>query len=777
MACLLIVDDDTGNARQLADVLSAELSAKHDIVCSHGLADYRRLRRRHKPDLILVELLRHQSNGFSLAAALARQSSARVVLLTDRELASDRLWAAARGINDVLSRRCGRRALALQIGALLETGVLPASEQPATSPGSQLLSGTGIQALLVTPEAALLNSLADELRQLSPVQDWSTITVPEAERLNRLQNLLVYISDADIRHSLQALIHLSEAQARAPDLLWWQAREKVLILLEPAAYLRLEYHCQEEWGLLCQLVAAESGWSKKHAARLRHLLGALTFLPMVNAAADVRHPDGSAETAVLVGYTESVLDPLLITGVSATAGSTAPGSTTPAIKTLTTTASLRALASLRSGGHAIGRVALRDLARSALIWRAASASQDWRPLLDCCIDALYGWGSGMPETVTDSLVYVVLRQLSFYPDMRRTDTTHADASQDAAPEPDMVNTADNDSLPADLLNKLSQSICGVSQLLTQKSPLHQRLAAVMVSVYKLRSLFGLSAPQGVPDNKSHRCWQRVIACVYELVCHGVLRPEQLKPADISDLNKCLLELVSCCQSGVLPADNVVMNLVALELTVAGRQLSGAGAEHQLLAAGLHRLPRPDGIVSEILDDIKQSGTVLSEITHELALLTEGARRLGVGRVESLSRLLLDCYQQLTLQPELLQHKSRRMALGRAHRVLCRLLDQAAAWLPLDQESGGHTLSAVISDLFVQFDQSGRCSDITQGGGVASQYVHSNHLAWRQCQALNLRVRQLIRRSGNLSEYRSLITELLREQQTVIAPYLRYQRPD
>jgi DNA-binding NarL/FixJ family response regulator len=103
----------------LASVLSLAGSGAHEFACISNLAEYRVWRRQHRADLILVELMRNQANGFSLAAALARQSAQPVVLLSDRRLASDALWAAARGIRQVLSRCAGTAALAEQLRQLI----------------------------------------------------------------------------------------------------------------------------------------------------------------------------------------------------------------------------------------------------------------------------------------------------------------------------------------------------------------------------------------------------------------------------------------------------------------------------------------------------------------------------------------------------------------------------------------------------------------------------------------------------------------------------------
>jgi hypothetical protein len=46
--------------------------------------------------------------------------------------------------------------------------------------------------------------------------------------------------------------------------------------------------------------------------------------------------------------------------------------------------------------------------------------------------------------------------------------------------------------------------------------------------------------------------------------------------------------------------------------------------------------------------------------------------------------------------------------------------------------------------------------------------------WKHCQSINTRLRQILRQRGNINEYRSLMTELLREQHTLMAKYLPYQ---
>jgi hypothetical protein len=399
--------------------------------------------------------------------------------------------------------------------------------------------------------------------------------------------------------------------------------------------------------------------------------------------------------------------------------------------------------------------------------RAVTTQQHWLSTLNVCLSEMYGFKGGQQkhdqqehcQQEAEQLICLTLNLLNNKPAKLNFE------------QPTEV------CLDTDSAQRMAASLAELSQIVSLSVPLHQRLSGLMVSGYKLRSYLETSIASSESSSSSWQRWLLVISCFYETVCHGVLQAGLLTKADVDDLGKFIHVLQHCVQQGLLPSENTLMNMAALEMTVARRSQCGYGQEHQLLAAGLQRLPKPDRILSDILSDIKKSGSVLSEISHELLILTEGACTLGVERVESLARLMLQCYQQLKNNPELLQRRALRLSLSRAHRVLCRLLDQAAAWLPLDQIDSGLALPAVIADLFMQFDHPS--AKLHQASVTATNCASTDSMqaAWVQCQSLNLRLRQLTRRSGNLAENRALMAELLREQQAVITPYLRYQQSD
>lgn len=747
MACLLIVDDDADNAGQLCSLLQADLPGCHDIVCIHGLADYRRLRRQHKPDLVLVELLRQHSNGFSLAAALARQRTAQVVLISDRDLGSDRAWASARGIAYVLSRRGGRQKVARQIESLLQTGCLATADEVIQPSQRQAMSKALLHELTTTPETALLNCLASELQHWSCPEQGNILCFPAAERgqLTWLKNLLLYISDIDTCHTLKLLIQHSDSPAGTT---WLHVRENALLQLEPAAGATLRSLCVEQWLTLRQTIQSDIGELGERVSCCQQLLNALSLMPDAKALAGSMRVDVDVGDTAWVECVEKALFSV---------------SADDELQTLIDTECMRILSCLESDGEVFNRTALGKLARLGLLLRAVARGLHWQPLLDECLRAMYSGQAVQTAMVRERLTYLTLSLLC-----KRVEW-------DAGGAP--VNAACEHRLPVEVTRKLAHSISEISQLLATTVPLQHRMSCLMVSVYKLRSWLVLAAERHACDDKICLRWRLVVGCLYEMACHGALQADRLTQADMNDICKFVSELAHCSQQGIQPSENTLINLAALEITIASRSRYDEAEDHQLLAAGLHRLPKPDRIVSDMLKDTKQSGTVLGEITHELLLLTEGARRLGVRRVEGLARLLLDCYQQLAGQPELLQSKTSRLALGRAHRVLCRLLDQAAAWLPLDQTGSGLAVQAVIDDLFTQFDHSRHKTNAPVPAGGAVPDVASARAAWVHCQSLNRQLRQLLRRSGNLSEYRSLMSELLRQQQALIEPHLRYQSPD
>jgi len=116
MADILLLNDTPAQNLWWQRTLGA---AGHELRCVTTVLAARRSCRMRMPDLLLVELLHWQGNGFSLASALEVSAETAVVLLSMRQLHSDRLWADCRGIDLVLPQPMSTRAIRASLAALL----------------------------------------------------------------------------------------------------------------------------------------------------------------------------------------------------------------------------------------------------------------------------------------------------------------------------------------------------------------------------------------------------------------------------------------------------------------------------------------------------------------------------------------------------------------------------------------------------------------------------------------------------------------------------------
>lgn len=222
----------------------------------------------------------------------------------------------------------------------------------------------------------------------------------------------------------------------------------------------------------------------------------------------------------------------------------------------------------------------------------------------------------------------------------------------------------------------------------------------------------------------------------------------------------------------------------------GLTLSKAGTVHEMLASGLHLLPRPQRLLGSLHEmaaqtDIAACGypadtrDLLDEVMIELRMLAQGARVLGVPKVESLARIMIAVYQALLVNPVLLSEPGTCQLLVRAHRRLCFLLDQAAAWQAVTD--GADILDRLCAwldqrmdgvDYFSKPQSRGRMPDV----GLTDHYnIAEDTHAWQDCRRYNQRLRRLLKTSEDLEPARVLLLELLRGQSAVIRRYLSYER--
>jgi len=117
----LMILDEPGLPRD--KLCRALIDAGHDVRVATGLLGVRRLCKVFAPQICLVELVRAAGNGFTLAVFLQNMGAGLPVLLSDRNLDADHLWAQARGIRYVLSRSQGINGLLRDLELIVTTDV------------------------------------------------------------------------------------------------------------------------------------------------------------------------------------------------------------------------------------------------------------------------------------------------------------------------------------------------------------------------------------------------------------------------------------------------------------------------------------------------------------------------------------------------------------------------------------------------------------------------------------------------------------------------------
>ena len=221
------------------------------------------------------------------------------------------------------------------------------------------------------------------------------------------------------------------------------------------------------------------------------------------------------------------------------------------------------------------------------------------------------------------------------------------------------------------------------------------------------------------------------------------------------------------------------------------ELSQSGSVHEMLAAGLRLLPQPGCLLDDMRKVAGQSGgeaygylpatrDCLDEVLVELRMLAEGARVLGVPKIESLARVITSMYHALLQNPQLLSVQGTWQLLARAHRRLGYMLDQAAAWQPVD--GGADILDRLCTWVDRHVHGVGyefiREPEPEAGPGILPEAKHSvaEHTnAWQDCRRYNQRLRGLLEKSADLEQARVLLLELLKGQNAVIKRYLSYER--
>jgi CheY-like chemotaxis protein len=223
---VLLIDELPMTRNLMADLLRQE---GYEVDAVAGLPE---LTRQSRPDICLVELVRQRGNGFSLAASLCNRWSSdppRVVLLSDREQASDHHWAIARGVAGVINRVHGWRSMLRQLGDLMagQVEVRPLRPDAAEPDNAVETDGPGPAQQLARQICSNLRHSLDQARQLSAsdIEGQSRWLAKFSEAFNAIENALTFLppdagqfavalDPASAQKSLALLLGLYQAVSR-----------------------------------------------------------------------------------------------------------------------------------------------------------------------------------------------------------------------------------------------------------------------------------------------------------------------------------------------------------------------------------------------------------------------------------------------------------------------------------------------------------------------------------------------------------------------------------
>lgn len=204
--------------------------------------------------------------------------------------------------------------------------------------------------------------------------------------------------------------------------------------------------------------------------------------------------------------------------------------------------------------------------------------------------------------------------------------------------------------------------------------------------------------------------------------------------------------------------------LTFELDAAQQDFAGVSVQ-QVLAAGLHCLP---GMGAG--HDRAVPGTSAHAVLPDLRLLLKGARILNVPRIESLVLVMIEMYQQIQDNPAFAETSDISKVLLRAHRSLCRMLDQAAVW-----RAPGNA-RRVISSLYGCLERWRGDVGVAAArpvAGVNERPQNYRNDAWQVCLTNTRRLRKLVRHQDDLDSIRALLLELLRSQEDFIRQQADY----
>lgn len=122
MAHILIVDDSPTEVMMLSDIVR---KGGHRVSTASTAAEGITLARDERPDLILMDIVMPEMNGFQATRSLSRDpltAEIPVIIVTNKTMETDRAWGMRQGARDFVVKPVRERDLLDRIGLLLPGG-------------------------------------------------------------------------------------------------------------------------------------------------------------------------------------------------------------------------------------------------------------------------------------------------------------------------------------------------------------------------------------------------------------------------------------------------------------------------------------------------------------------------------------------------------------------------------------------------------------------------------------------------------------------------------
>ncbi len=164
MAKTILVVDDKANVRTLIDeYLRAE---GFRVVCASDGQNALYTARAEKPDLILLDIMMPQMNGYDFIRAWRKESNIPIILLTAKLEEVDKVLGLELGADDYITKPFGMRELTARINAALRRAGLPTEKNSLLKLGALMLNRETHQVKVNDAEVHLTPSEFDLLEIL-----------------------------------------------------------------------------------------------------------------------------------------------------------------------------------------------------------------------------------------------------------------------------------------------------------------------------------------------------------------------------------------------------------------------------------------------------------------------------------------------------------------------------------------------------------------------------------------------------------------------------------